>query len=157
MNLDESFWLAVSFVIFIYFAYRPVKKAILNSLDAKITEVKNLVSEAENLKKDAASLLLQTQNEIENLGSLRDQMLKDAKSEANIIAQSRADEMQLILDQKKRDTIASINQQQVKTYDNIKQSFAHLTTKLVEEYLKETSNNNLSDLEIAENLMHKGK
>ena len=37
---DENFWIAVSFVIFLYFAYKPIKKAIINSLDAKINEIK---------------------------------------------------------------------------------------------------------------------
>ena len=36
---DESFVIAVCFIIFIYLAYRPVKKAIIASLDARINEI----------------------------------------------------------------------------------------------------------------------
>ena len=154
--LDESFWLAVSFIIFAYLAYKPAKRAILNSLDAKIAQVKALVAEAENLKKDAASILLKTQDEIKNLNNLRVQILNTARSDANIIAEARAAEMQEQLEQKKKDALESINQQQINTYNNIKQDFARLTMKLAEEYLKETDNNNSSDIEIAENFIKKG-
>ena len=47
---DASFVIAVCFVIFIYLAYRPVKKAILASLDARINEIKEKLSQAERLK-----------------------------------------------------------------------------------------------------------
>ena len=154
--LDESFWLAVSFIIFAYLAYKPAKRAILNSLDAKITQVKALVMEAENLKKDAASILLKTQDEIKNLNNIRVQILATARSDANLIAEARAAEMQEQLEQKKKDALESINQQQINTYNNIKQDFARLTMKLAEEYLKETDNNNSSDIEIAKNFIKKG-
>lgn len=154
--LDESFWLAVSFIIFAYLAYKPAKRAILNSLDAKIAQVKSLVAEAENLRKDAANILLKTQDEIKNLSNLRVQILDDARSDAKLIAETRAAEMQEQLEQKKKDAFESINQQQINTYNNIKQDFARLTMKLAEEYLKETDNNNSSDIEIAENFIKKG-
>jgi F-type H+-transporting ATPase subunit b len=152
---DESFWLAVSFIIFIYFAYKPVKRAILNSLDAKVAEVKAHVLEAENLKQDAAALLLKTQIEIKNLDNLRNSILNTARSDAKMIAQTRAIEMDELLERKKQDAIDSINQQQIKAYNNIKQDFASLTTKLVKEYLKESSNNNSSDIEIAKHFIKK--
>ena len=155
--LDESFWLALSFIIFIYFAYKPVKRAILNSLDAKVAEVKALVLEAENLKQDAASLLLKTQTEIKNLGNLRDDILNNARSDAKKLAEIRSTEMEELIERKKSDAIDSINQQQIKAYNNIKQDFAGLTIKLVKEYLKESSNNNSSDVEIAEHFIEKTK
>ena len=97
--LDESFWLAISFIIFAYLAYKPAKRAILNSLDAKIAQVKALVAEAENLKKDAAEILFKTQGEIKNLDNLRARILDTAKSDANLIAEARAAEMQEQLEQ----------------------------------------------------------
>lgn len=152
---DENFWLALSFIIFIYFAYKPVKRSILNSLDAKVMEVKAHVLEAENLKQDAAALLLKTQTEIKNLDDLRNNILSAARSDANIITQIRATEIEELLERKKQDAIESINQQQIKAYNNIKQDFASLTMKLVKEYLKESGNNKSSDIEIAQHLLKK--
>ena len=54
---DESFVVAVCFVIFVYLAYRPIKKAIIASLDARIEEIKQKLAQAEKLKADAKSLL----------------------------------------------------------------------------------------------------
>ena len=62
---DASFVIAVCFVIFIYLAYRPVKKAILASLDARINEIKEKLSQAERLKEEAKSLLDEVEKELD--------------------------------------------------------------------------------------------
>ena len=63
---EENFWIAVSFVIFLYFAYKPIKKAIINSLDAKINEIKEKLAQTEKIKAETKLLLEATQKEIEN-------------------------------------------------------------------------------------------
>ena len=47
---DESLVIAICFIIFIYLAYRPIKKAIVASLDARIDEIKTKLTETEALK-----------------------------------------------------------------------------------------------------------
>ncbi len=87
--LDESFWLAVSFVIFLYLVYRPAKKAILNSLDAKILEVQEKVLQAEKLKEDAALLFKHTNAQIKKLETLRSQMIEDSNEVTKKIIQEK--------------------------------------------------------------------
>ena len=62
--LDESFVVAVCFIIFIYLAYRPVRKAIVASLDARIEEIKAKLAETEKVKKDAKLLLEEIEQEM---------------------------------------------------------------------------------------------
>lgn len=61
---DESFVVAVCFIIFIYFAYQPVKKAIIASLDARIEEIKTRLAETEQVKKDAKLFLEEIEREM---------------------------------------------------------------------------------------------
>lgn len=58
MELDQPAWLAIGFIVFIYFAYRPIRNAILTSLDAKIARISQDVEEARSLPKEAEDLSL---------------------------------------------------------------------------------------------------
>ena len=103
--LDESFWLAVSFIIFVYLIYRPAKKAILNSLDAKILEVQEKVLKAEKLKEDAALLFEQTNAQIKTLDTLHSQMIEESNRVTKKIIQEKTAEIEEFLEHKKSDAI----------------------------------------------------
>jgi F-type H+-transporting ATPase subunit b len=150
---DESFWLAISFIIFVYLAYKPVKNSILKSLDSKIDEIKMRVQEAENLKIEASALLEKTKNEIRNLDNLKIKILNEATEQAKIVADKRSEEINLLLDQRKIEALNSIEYQKTQSCLTISAEFAALTTKLAAEYFKESNNNNSSDTEIAQNFI----
>ena len=55
---DATFWVAISFVLFIILIlYKKVPKFVLNQIDIKISELKNKIDEAENLKVSSEKLL----------------------------------------------------------------------------------------------------
>src|SRR4051812_20073947 len=92
--LDEKFWLAISFALFLYFAYRPIKKAILSSLDAKIEAIKNQVTEADKLREDARLLFDKAEGQLSQIANLRDTMLKDGQEAINLLIQKRSEEIE---------------------------------------------------------------
>ena len=53
MFSDPQFWVAVSFILFIAAIFNPVRKMLVSSLDAQISEIKTKIEEAENLKNEA--------------------------------------------------------------------------------------------------------
>ena len=58
MNIDETFWVAVAFFIFIgVLIYLKVPKKINDSLNNKIGDIKKEISEAEKLKEEAKNVL----------------------------------------------------------------------------------------------------
>ena len=54
---NATIWVAISFFIFLLLIFKPIKSQISSSLDKKISELKNQIIEAENLKKEAEDLL----------------------------------------------------------------------------------------------------
>ena len=69
MFSDPQFWVAVSFFLFIAAIFNPVRKILKSSLDSQINEIKNKLSEAENLKIEAQNTLSELKNreaEVEN-------------------------------------------------------------------------------------------
>jgi len=111
--LDERFWLAVSFFIFIYIAYKPVKKAVLGSLDAKINSIKAQILEAENLKKEAKLLFEKTEIQMNHLVVLRAELLHDAKITANQLIEEGNEQIEALLQRKKSEAATSIERQKL--------------------------------------------
>jgi F0F1-type ATP synthase membrane subunit b/b' len=55
--ISEELVVAICFVVFVFFAYRPIKKAVSNALEQKISEIKDNLQKAETLKEEAKSTL----------------------------------------------------------------------------------------------------
>ena len=68
MVSDPQFWVAIAFIIFLLAIFNPVSKILSSSLDTKISEIKNSLEEAENLKNETQEILSnikRRQNEVE--------------------------------------------------------------------------------------------
>lgn len=152
---DESFWLAVSFIVFVYIAYRPIKKSILKSIDSKILEIKEQVQEAANLKKDAALFLEKAQAELANLDKFRQELVARTISDTDKIISERSLEMQSLLNMKQNEAVNALETQKTHTSAEIRGEFTELAIKIANKYLEQTNNNNASDLEIARNFLSK--
>jgi F-type H+-transporting ATPase subunit b len=155
--LDERFWLAISFIIFIYLAYRPVKKAIITLLDDKVAAIKSKVLEAEGLKQDAKLLLEKVEQDIAHLGTLREEILQVAMLNANKLIKERGNEMEAFLERKKAEMLGIINNQKLQTCEQIQSEFVVTVTKLVTEYFKLAENSSLTDRELAKHLLDQNK
>jgi len=155
--LDERFWLAVSFFIFIYIAYKPVKKAVLGSLDAKINSIKAQILEAENLKKEAKLLFEKTEIQMNHLVVLRAELLHDAKITANQLIEEGNEQIEALLQRKKSETATSIERQKLQACSQIQSEFSETVIKTVTEYFKLSKNDLTKDSEIAKNLINNPK
>ncbi|WP_347939194.1 F0F1 ATP synthase subunit B [Rickettsia oklahomensis] len=150
--LDESFWLAISFVIFIYLIYRPAKKAILNSLDAKILEVQERVLKAEKLKEDATLLFKQANAQIKQLETLRSQMIEESNEITKKIIQEKTKEIEEFLEHKKSNAMKLIQNQKLITSKELQDEFCDEVIKLVSKYFQSVK---LLESNIAKNFIDK--
>lgn len=145
--MDENFWVAISFVIFIYFAYRPIKRAINSALDAKIAEIKNSIEEASKLKEDAKKLLDQAEKEMAEFQQLKDKLMLEAKNSTNDFINKKSKEMEMVLARKRDNSIKLLEQQKLKISEHLKQEFTAQVVALVRSYIQHPQNA-ISDEEI---------
>ena len=152
---DESFVVAVCFVIFVYLAYRPVKKAIIASLDARIEEIKQKLAQAEKLKADAKSLLDEVEKELSDFEIRKKDILESAQNSIERLVETRDKEISLLLARKKDSAIKAIDNEREKASDMLRSDFTETVLKLVKSYLTQTKNNDVSDQEIIELFLKK--
>ena len=87
MVFDATFWVAISFVIFIgALIYLKVPQNVNNLLSKMITDIKNEINESEKLRAESKKLLDDTQKKLES-----------AKSESNKIMQQTKDETEKLI------------------------------------------------------------
>ena len=152
---DESFVIAVCFIIFIYLAYRPVKKAIIASLDARINEIKEKLAKAERLKEEAKSLLDEVEKELDEFEVRKKDIITSAQNSIERLVETKNKEISLLLARKKDSAIKSIDNEREKASNSLKLEFTETVLNLVKNYLVQTKNNAVSDQEIIERFIKK--
>ena len=82
MTIDATFWVAISFFIFIgSLIYLKIPQKINNSLTDKINEIKKDLKEAEKLKDESKNLLSDYENKIDKSQKETKKIIDDAKNE----------------------------------------------------------------------------
>ena len=154
---DENFWVAVSFIVFLYFAYKPVRKAIINSLDARINDIKEKLAQTEKLKAEAKSLLEEVQKEMENFESYKQQLLDKAKISTDNLIEKRTKELEIALTRKSNSATSLIENEKSKISEELKNEFTDTVINIVRNYLIESKNNSVSDEAIINKFIDKKK
>ncbi|MFK7974163.1 MAG: hypothetical protein AB8B66_04820 [Rickettsiaceae bacterium] len=146
--LDESFVMAICFVIFVYIAYRPIKKVILNTLDTKIDQIKQQLHDTEQLKADAKLLLTQIQQEISSFEDQKQIAINNAQDSSSDFIKTKQIEIDKLITHKKEQALINIENEAKQYSSAMSHEFTETVVLLVKQYLAETSNNSVSDKQI---------
>jgi F-type H+-transporting ATPase subunit b len=137
MNIDATFWVAISFFIFVGFLiYLKVPQKINNSLIDKINEIKKDLQETEKLKKEAKNLLSDYENKIDKSKKESKKIIDLAKkeSEKNIIESTQ--KFHQLIEDKKKSTEQKIHQMKENALKDIKNASIKISIEAVEYLLR---------------------
>ena len=83
MTFDATFWVAVSFVIFVgALIYFKIPQNVNNLLTKMIVDIKNEINESEKLRTESKKLLDDAQSKLDSANSENKKILDQAKSES---------------------------------------------------------------------------
>ena len=83
MIIDATFWVAISFIIFIGgLIYLKVPQKINNLMNNMIKDIKNEIDEAEKIKDETKKLLNESQIKLENAKRESEKIINSAKKES---------------------------------------------------------------------------
>ena len=137
MTIDATFWVAVSFFIFLgVLIYLKVPQKINSSLNEKIKEIKNELDEAEKLKEDAKKLLNDYENKITNTQRDSHNIIETAKKESEKIIIENTEKFYQLMDNKKKAVEQKISQMKVNALKDIKNISVKITFEVVENLIK---------------------
>merc|ERR1712078_11339 len=84
MAIDATFWVAVSFIIcFGVLVYFKIPQKVSEMLDKMISDIKNEIDESEKLRTEAKTLLDNSQKKLDTAQSVSNEILDNAKKDAD--------------------------------------------------------------------------
>ena len=137
MTLDATFWVTISFFIFIgILFYFKVPQKIKESLELNIANISNQISEAEKLKEDAKNILIEHEKKISDSKNEVKEMIKKANEEAekNVIRTNK--EFHNLMDNKKKSAEERIKQLKNQAMKDIKNASVKIAIESVEKLIK---------------------
>jgi F-type H+-transporting ATPase subunit b len=136
MIIDATFWVAISFLIFlILLVYFKIPSKVKNILDENIIQIKKQVDESEKLKEEAKRQLAEYEKRIGDSKSQVNKMIKDANdlAERNVI---KANEIfHKLLEIRKKNTEEKIKQLKNQALKDIKNASVYIAFESIEKLL----------------------
>jgi F-type H+-transporting ATPase subunit b len=84
MVIDATFWVAVSFIIFVgILIYLKIPQKITEMLDKMIFDIKNEIDESEKLRTEAKKLLDNAQSKLDTAKSVSNEILNEARKDSD--------------------------------------------------------------------------
>ena len=85
MVIDATFWVAISFLIFIgALVYLKIPQKINELLNKLILDIKNEIDESEKLRQEAKVLLDSAQNKLNTAQAVSNDILQQAKKDSAV-------------------------------------------------------------------------
>ena len=136
MIIDATFWVAISFLIFIILLiYFKIPSKVKNVLDENINQIKKQVEESEKLKEEAKRQLAEYEKRIGDSKSEVNKMIKDANDQAerNVIKSNEI--FHKLLEVRKKNTEEKIKQLKNQAIKDIKNASINIAFESVEKLL----------------------
>ena len=136
MIIDATFWVAISFLIFvILLIYFKIPSKVKNILDENINQIKRQVEESEKLKEEAKKQLAEYEKRIGDSKSQVNKMIKEANNQAekNIIKSNEV--FHKFIEIRKKNTEEKIKQLKNQAIKDIKDASVNIAFESIEKLL----------------------
>jgi F-type H+-transporting ATPase subunit b len=137
MTIDATFWVMVSFFLFIgLLIYFQIPQKIKSTLDENIGGIKNQIDEADKLKEDAKNILTEHEKKISNSKAEVGLLISKANEEAekNVIKTNQ--NFHNLMDNRKKNAEERIKQLKNQALKDIKNTSVKIAIESVEKLLK---------------------
>ena len=143
MIIDATFWVAVSFFIFLgVLVYFKIPLKIGNFLNGSIDTIKNEVDEAEKLKELSKNILSEYEKKISNAKTEVKQMIDAATDDADKNVLKTNEEFYVQIENRKKNTEDRIKQMKNQALKDIKNASIKISIQAVEVLLKNSLDKN---------------
>ena len=133
MTIDATFWVAVSFFIFLgILIYLKVPQKINSSLIDQINKIKRELDEAEKLKVESKNLLSDYENKIDKSVKETKKIIHQAKNDCEKIILEKTEKFHQIMENRKKNTEQKIIQMKENALKDIKNTSIKISMEAVE-------------------------
>ena len=137
MTLDATFWVTISFFIFLgILIFFKIPQKIKESLEQNILNIKNQINEAEKLKEDAKNILIENEKKISNSKNEVQEMINKANEDAEKNVIRTNENFHNFMEIRKRNAEEKIRQLKNQAEKDIKNASVKIAIESVEKLMK---------------------
>ena len=137
MTIDATFWVAISFFIFLgSLIYLKIPQKVINSLNYQINKIKNELEEAEKLKVEAKNLLSEYENKVDKSKKESKKIIDEAEKENEKFLIEKTKQFYQNMNNIKKNTEQKIFQMKEKALKDIKDISVKISIQAVENLIK---------------------
>ncbi len=146
MIINATFWVAISFFIFLGgLIYLKVPQKINSSLNNQINEIKKQLEEAEKLKNEAKNLLSDYENKIDKSKKETKKIINLANNDAEKTILEKSKKFHLIMEERKKNAELKIIQMKEGALREIKNTSVQISMQAVASVIKNSIDKNKLD------------
>ena len=143
MIIDATFWVAVSFFIFLgVLIYFKIPQKIASALSDSINTIKAEVDDAESLKEESKNILSEYEKKISNAKAEVKQMIDAANDDSDKNVLKTNEEFYIQMENRKKNTEDRIKQMKNQALKDIKNAAVKISIQAVEILLKNSLDRN---------------
>ena len=153
MVIDATFWVAISFIIFIGgLVYLKIPQKINEILNKLISEIKNEIDESEKLRSEAKILIDNAQSKLNTAQAVSDDILEKAKKDSDHLVIEMNDKFHKSSEIKKNLIESKINQMKKAALKEIKDVSIKIAVDSVKKIINTSVDKSKLDLLFNKNL-----
>lgn len=135
---DPTFWVAVSFVLFVALAvYYKLPGMLAKQLDARAERIRGELDEAKRLREDAQALYAEYQRKAEEAMREADRIVEHAREEAQRVADKARADMEAMLQRRREQAEMKIGQAEQQAFDEVRARAVDIAVAAAADVLKE--------------------
>ena len=136
MAFDSTFWVAISFIIFVgVLIYFKIPQKVIELLDKTIVDIKNEIGESEKLRSDSKILLDEAQGKLDSAKNESKKILEKAKKESEKLIIEMNDKFHKSAEIKKSSASNKISQMKNAAIKDIRDSSIKLAVDSVKKII----------------------
>ena len=137
MSIDATFWVMISFFLFVgLLIYFQIPQKIRTTLDENILNIKNQINEADKLKEDAKNILTEHEKKISNSKTEMKSMIDKANEEAEKNVIKVNEDFHNLMENRKKNAEDRVKQLKNQALKDIKNTSVRIAIESVEKLLK---------------------
>ena len=139
---DPKFWLLISFIVFVILMIKPFKSMMIGGLDSKIEEIKQNIDKSLNSFTEAEEKLKDAEKETLDLSNKVDEIISNAKSQAESISKNIIDKTRQTVKSKEKNSIDRIKQIELSAIQSIISQASIELNAIIKNYFSNLSDEN---------------
>lgn len=151
---DPTFWVAVSFVIFVGLTFKPIKNALTGGLDARTDKIRQELEEAARLREEAQKMLADYKRKQSEMSREAEELLEHAKVEAARLREQAEEDLRTAMKRREQAAVERIAQAETKALEEVRNQAVEIaiaaTGKILRDSIDDTKAAALVQQSIAE-------